>query len=76
MPKKLSKIKTSEVDQTETKMKKSLGILGTGLGIGMGVLIYDYLTQGEFDWIRAVSIAAIASVLIFIFEKFKGKKTD
>lgn len=54
-------------------MKKNLGALETGLGIGVGVLIYNYLTQGEIDWIRAVSIAAIASVLIFVFEKFKGK---
>lgn len=53
-------------------MKKTIG---TGLGVGIGVLIYDYLAQGETDWIRAISIALIASVLIFVLEKFKRKKS-
>lgn len=49
-------------------MKKTLG---TGFGIGIAVLIYDYVAQGELDWIRAVSIALIASVLIFLVERLK-----
>jgi hypothetical protein len=54
-------------------MKKTLG---TGFGIGIGVLIYDYLTQGEIDWIRVVSIALIASVLVFVFDKFNRQRSD
>jgi hypothetical protein len=47
-------------------MKK---ILGMGLGIGIGTAIYDYLSHGEIDWIRAVVIAIIASVILFVIEK-------
>lgn len=49
-------------------MKK---ILGIGLGIGIGVAIYDYLSHGGIDWIRAIAIAIIASVLLFVFERVK-----
>ena len=49
-------------------MKK---ILGTGIGIGVGTGIYDYFSLGEIDWMRAIFIAIIASVIIFSIEKMK-----
>ena len=49
-------------------MKK---ILGMGLGIGIGIAIYDYLSHGEIDWIRAIVVAIIASVILFGIEKVK-----
>lgn len=49
-------------------MKK---ILGTGLGIGIGTAVYDYFAHGEIDWIRALDIAIIASVILFVIEKVK-----
>jgi uncharacterized membrane protein len=51
-------------------MKKNLG---TGLGIGVGTAIYDYFSHGEIDWIRAVVISIIASLILLAFEKMKKK---
>jgi hypothetical protein len=51
-------------------MKKNLGI---GLGIGIGTAIYDYFSHGEIDWIRAVVLSIIASVIFLAFEKMKKK---
>ena len=49
-------------------MKK---LLGTGIAIGIGTGIYDYLTHGAMDWKRAIFIAIIATLILFIFEKVK-----
>ena len=49
-------------------MKK---IFGTGLGIGIGSAIYDYLSHGAIDWRRATVIAAIAIIILYVFEKMK-----
>ena len=47
-------------------MKKILG-----MGLGIGTAIYDYLSHGEIDWIRAIVVAIIASVILFVIEKVK-----
>ncbi len=52
-------------------MKK---ILGTGLGITIGGVIYDYLSHGTVDWIRAIAIGIIATIILFLFEKSKSKR--
>ena len=54
-------------------MKK---ILGTGLGIGVGTAIYDYFSHGEIDWLRAVAVAIIASVILFAIEKMKKNNLE
>jgi uncharacterized membrane protein len=49
--------------------------LETGIGVGIGVLVYDYISQGEVDWIRGISIAIIASAILFVFSRFKKTKS-
>ena len=51
-------------------MKK---IFGTGIGIGVGSAMYDYFAHGAIDWKRAIYIAIIATIILFIFEKLKKK---
>ena len=46
--------------------------IGMGLGIGIGNELYDYLSHGEVDWIRAIAIAVIAIILLALFEKIKN----
>ena len=49
-------------------MKKTVR---TGIGIGVGTAIYDYIAHGAIDWQRAVAIAIIASILLLLFERMK-----
>ncbi len=51
-------------------MKK---IASTGFGIGIGMALYDYFSQGFIDWKRAVAIAAISIILLLIFERIRKK---
>ena len=41
------------------------------MGIGLVFVVYDYLSLGKIDWIRAVVVAVIASVILYVIEKVK-----
>lgn len=47
----------------------------TGLGIGVGVAIYEVLTNGfsGADWYRAIFIGVFCAVIFAVYNSFKPK---
>ena len=42
------------------------------LGFATGFIIYDYVANGEVDWVRAIVTAILASIITILF--FNGSK--
>lgn len=55
-------------------MKNFLNIknLKMALGFATGFAIYDYLSDGQVDWIRAIVTAILAVVIMAIFNGLKN----
>lgn len=48
--------------------------LGTGIGVTIGMLLYDLLSYDSIGWIRAILAGVLVMVFMYIAKKMKSEK--
>lgn len=49
-------------------------IISVAVGLTIGMELYEYLTIGQFDVIRLLTICSILLILLFLYQNFINKE--
>ncbi len=49
-------------------------ILGLGIGLVLGNVIYDYFAHDSINWIRAIFAGILVVIMMVVFQKIKSEK--
>ncbi len=64
---------TSPLNQNNHKMKNlfTLQNLKFVLGFATGFIIYDAFAKDEIDWVKAIVVAILSVILMFVIDRLK-----
>ena len=48
-------------------------IIGFGLGMTVGTIIYDYFSYDSIDWIRSIFVGVFSTIGLFLFIKISNE---
>lgn len=58
-----------------SKNKRYVSAIITGIAIGVAIILYDYFTKGEFDLIKLIFVSVFSIFGILIFDSLKKQKS-